>query len=69
MRLSIAQGTIATYVNPHDEEHDPIYGPRGDTTADATERGRTELAVNKNVIHGNVHQQTDKAEHHAWLGF
>ena len=56
-------------VGEHTAEHHPVHRSRCHAAAHAAEFRHAKMTVNVDIVHGNVHQQADKAHHHARLGF
>ncbi len=67
--MNIAHRTRAAHPEEHAEKHNPVNRCRRHAAADTAELRHTKVAVDKNVVHRNVDQQTDKSHYHTRLGF
>ena len=65
----IAHRTGATYPGDHAEEHHPVNGCRRHAAADAAQLRHAKVAVDKDIVNGNIDQQADKSHHHPRFGF
>ncbi len=69
LAFDVALRRCALHVPAHHQEHKPVDAAGGDAAADAAQLRHTELAVDKDVVDRDIHQQAEEADHHAGLGF